>query len=723
MVRWLRTNVAPTVVRLILSASVIAAFAAIFFIVAPDRLAYLTVTFSPDLVIQQWIGEKPRVMEAVLDRLLILALVTFWIWAARGAGRLLLSTLGATNPADRILGEVISISAGLHVFSLFVLGAGIVGWLRSPALFWTTGSLFGLIDFMRSRRSKVHRERQTSNRSSQRSIGQIVGQGIFIFLVILYAFGGALPPWDFDVREYHLQAPKEFFERGSIGFVPHNVYANMPLGAEAHTLAMMVMWPGPDRVWWGALCGKTLISLFAPLTALAIFDVIRRRLGESMGWLGAITYVTVPWVAHVSLHGLVDGVLAHYTFLAAITSWRAIQSKRAADWVIVGCLAGAACSVKYTGVVLVAIPVFFLCAAQLVRSPCRQTFVCLVSMIVAMSLSAGPWFAKNFWNTGNPTYPLGASVFGASGRSQRQIEQWRTAHSVPVDAAGQRYGVKNAWNASWQVTFTTPWGSPTLIPLAVLGMAHALFRGKGFRSSCSEVRLAFGWMIWIFSVWYLATHRLDRFWLPAIPFLVWIAGFVFPERADQSSDGRPQWDLQTWIAKLATGFACAYGLLVMTSHVVAGPNVLALADNRFLSSLREMRTEAHSDTPMSGRIKDAHRWLNRNSSNDSVTLVVGDADVFDLEIPILYNTCFDLDWIETLSSGNELSTLKGKLIERRISHIYVHWGELTRYRSPGNYGYSDFPTRELFVQLVSCGVLSPPIAGDGENWEIFPVAK
>ena len=41
-----------------------------------------------------------------------------------------------------------------------------------------------------------------------------------------------LPPVDFDVREYHLQAPKEFFQPGRISFLPHNVYANMPLGAE-----------------------------------------------------------------------------------------------------------------------------------------------------------------------------------------------------------------------------------------------------------------------------------------------------------------------------------------------------------------------------------------------------------------------------------------------------------------------------------------------------------
>ena len=31
----------------------------------------------------------------------------------------------------------------------------------------------------------------------------------------------------------------------------------------------------------------------------------------------------------------------------------------------------------------------------------------------------------------------------------------------------------------------------------------------------------------------------------------------------------------------------------------------------------------------------------------------------------------------------------------RISHVLVNWHELDRYRSPGNYGYSSFTTREL----------------------------
>ena len=33
--------------------------------------------------------------------------------------------------------------------------------------------------------------------------------------------------------------------------------------------------------------------------------------------------------------------------------------------------------------------------------------------------------------------------------------------------------------------------------------------------------------------------------------------------------------------------------------------------------------------------------------------------------------------------------------QHRISHVFFYWRELDRYRSPGNYGYSEYVTREL----------------------------
>jgi hypothetical protein len=54
----------------------------------------------------------------------------------------------------------------------------------------------------------------------------------------------------------------------------------------------------------------------------------------------------------------------------------------------------------------------------------------------------------------------------------------------------------------------------------------------------------------------------------------------------------------------------------------------------------------------------------------------------------------------------------------------VSWYELDRYRQPGNYGYSDYPTRELFHgELVrEQGLLRRiEVEGLGETADVFEV--
>ena len=86
------------------------------------------------------------------------------------------------------------------------------------------------------------------------------------FLVIML-LGAMLPAVDFDVLEYHLQGPKEYYQAGRIAFLPHNVYTNMPFGVEMlHLMGMEVL----GDWWWGGLVGQLLVALFAPAAAVLI---------------------------------------------------------------------------------------------------------------------------------------------------------------------------------------------------------------------------------------------------------------------------------------------------------------------------------------------------------------------------------------------------------------------------------------------------------------------
>ena len=112
-------------------------------------------------------------------------------------------------------------------------------------------------------------------------------------------------------------------------------------------------------------------------------------------------------------------------------------------------------------------------------------------------------------------------------------------------------------------------------------------------------------------------------------------------------------------------------------------------------------------------------------------LLIGDAEVFDYNVPVLYNTCFDdtpFDGLFLMSriqdAGLNRHTSQGaktsgtippmrspddirqRLSEADISRIIVNWSELARFRSAGNYGYtSDLVQPEVFEHLVRLGIL------------------
>jgi hypothetical protein len=64
--------------------------------------------------------------------------------------------------------------------------------------------------------------------------------------------------------------------------------------------------------------------------------------------------------------------------------------------------------------------------------------------------------------------------------------------------------------------------------------------------------------------------------------------------------------------------------------------------------------------------------------------------------------------MEVLAKGRSPAEVRRELIDRGVTHVYVDWHEIERYRSPGNYGFTPFVTPDLFADLVAAGVLEPP---------------
>ena len=522
----------------------------------------------------------------------------------------------------------------------------------------------------------------------------------FLVLILL---GGMMPPWEFDVREYHLQVPKEWFLAGRIQFLPHNVYGNMPLGAELHAVLGMVLVAGWADWWWGALVGKTVMASFAPLTALGLLAAVRRHVSATAGWAAALIYLSIPWVVYVSITGLNEGAVACYALLAvaAMMIWQreaAPESLRArtGSLLLAGFLAGSAAACKYPALLFVVVPlaVWSGWAARVSRWKAPAMF------LLAALLACGPWYAKNAVFTGNPFYPL---VFGGATRTPERMEQWNRAHRVPPDDQGRRYTVEQAAGSLAAVAWQSRWISPLVLPLAALAWLSARHR--------RQVLLLSVLIAWSLAVWWLATHRVDRFLVPALPWAAWLAGIGLVW-----SNSRPWRAVATTV--LIAGVVFNFLTLISSGQY----------DRRLLVSLAELRVDQPAEPGGPSRVSSVHRYLNATVPAGKRVLLVGDAQPFDLEVPALYHTCFDPCIFEGWMRDRSADQRREVLEKHQISHVFFDWGEIARYRSPGNYGFTDWVTPELvWEELVrEQGILRPvPLdleAGRGELFEVVEPA-
>ena len=423
----------------------------------------LTSLLYPEVRIATWL-DGGRLPSGFSDRIPIVFGTVVWLSLSAVIGLPLIRPLflRSRTIASRIEQQSIAILVGLALLSTTTLVVGLVGGLKSRVPLTVAVAALVLLVYRLSRTTKrisaVDAAPEISLSATARS-KKGIDRIFFMLIVAMTVFAAAvlmlgswLPPSEFDVLEYHLQAPKEFFQQGSIGFVPHNIYANMPLGTEMHSLAMMTL-VGEQDAWLGGLIGKSITAAFSLVGAALLGAFVTRKFGTLFGWCAAGMWLTSPGIAHVAIFGLIDGVLATYVLAAAVAIIGALESLRERTlmlqspeeselpslrlmtyWRLAGVASGAAAAAKYPGLILAVIPVlaFLGWAAWRYRRVFHQREVILAAGLIALELAAtcGPWYAKNWVLAGNPVYPLAADIFGGKTLTPNKIEQWKRAHTV-----------------------------------------------------------------------------------------------------------------------------------------------------------------------------------------------------------------------------------------------------------------------------------------------------
>lgn len=572
-------------------------------------------------------------------------------------------------------------SLGLGVTSLLVLSLGLAGvlqrvvWIGVLGTFTVVGiiRLRSLLALAVSRKGGEHDgDRQTQAHALLWLWLVLVP---FLILALLAAANAPGFIWTeeghgYDVLEYHLQMPKEYFQLGRIVYAPHNVYANFPMNVEMLYLLAMVV---HNEVYDLGTTANMIHLIFSALTVYAAW-VIGREWSPRAGQVSAIAIGTAGWLGYLSGLAYVEHGMLFFTATAVAALLRATaRPAHGASWkwlALCGVCSGFACGCKYTAIPLTAFAISLVIVLRL-RGNWRRRVLDLSIYLLATATSFAPWLIKNELMTGNPIFPLVNGLFQSypPGWGEKESEQWNRGHTMAESDRGPGARLYALWRhipADADQRF-----GPAILLLALGGLL-------GSRLERTD-RLLLTMLVIQVLVWMFATHLYARF---AVPFLIALS--TLAGRAVLTGCSR----LRIWItggvllAGAGWNFAFAARLHARESPVGASASLIY---NGTLPGLEYFAAVNH-ELPATARV-----------------LMLGDARAFYFQRKVDYCVVFNRNpFVEVVEGASNVNDIMQWLRQRGFTHVLVHWNEIARLTR--TYGFSPQITPQLFDGLAAVGL-------------------
>lgn len=325
----------------------------------------------------------------VISHLLILGLMATTTFAA---GRLLSERVVFPSLASEL---AVAVSLGLGALGLAGLALGLLGWLHPAVVLGLVAALHGLA--WRHGARVVRRPRTTP--LSKRHLWT-AGLSFAIFLPALLV--ALYPPSAFDATMYHLPYAQLFSDEGRVVFASD---LRFPVFPQLVDLLFTLVFLVADDV------STALVQTLAMLgTALLLYAWLNEERGHWTGLLAAAVWLGNPLVLWNARDALVDVSLAYFVVLAAygLAQWFRTGMSQ---WLLVGAAGcGFAAGTKYHGLIFCGVFGAILMAQAVLRRRWKPA----VLGLVAATLVAIPWYARNTYHTGNPFFPFFTQVFGES---------------------------------------------------------------------------------------------------------------------------------------------------------------------------------------------------------------------------------------------------------------------------------------------------------------------
>jgi hypothetical protein len=348
------------------------------------------------------------------------------------------------------------------------------------------------------------------------------------------------PPISRDALIHHLAVPKLWLKHGEFYEIPWADYSYYPM--YINLLYLICLYFKND------IAPKFIHLAFGLGTGWLIYLYLKQKFDCNWGLLGMVVFITTPIVVWLSTSAYIDLGMTFFTTgsVLAFIKWRDSEYSRFQWLVISSCCMGMAIGSKYNA--LIAWLILNLILMLIYAKDTQRQIATLkygVIFFVITALVGSPWYLKNYFQTGNPFYPLFNSFF-------------QSLHHLPVQTIIHDQFVEKAGRISFiqmrEVMYGESFWETLLIPLRMF------FQGEDnsyqyFQGSLNPILILFSPFIFLnkkyardkllfvlFSALFITmafflTAKQVRYILPVLPFLSIIAVMGIKDLWDKLREG------------------------------------------------------------------------------------------------------------------------------------------------------------------------------------------
>ena len=331
--------------------------------------------------------------------------------------------------ADFLLVRVVVGCSALYAFFILLC----LGSVLHPTAVLTV-LLFGVAAAFFQVRPAFAKLRAALGRVPEWDTDQQVLFAMLCCFVLLQLVCGFTPLTFYDSQVYHLLAPVQFLQAGTLVHIPWNVLTNGPMALQ---LVAGMSWVADPT-------GNTFKLLMTILGCLAVLAAARMGsvLGARAAIVAALFVAAYPefWINQT--FGSVDLAAAAFLLFGAIWWMEALRLRQWNLTILAGTSVGFSVGSRYQGLVLAAwiLSAIFIADSFRNRRVSRGSMVKCIVVAILVTAMVCPWLIRNYSNYGNPVFPFMQAEFGSpewSADQASRLQAFTTGASLGEISARQ----------------------------------------------------------------------------------------------------------------------------------------------------------------------------------------------------------------------------------------------------------------------------------------------